>query len=176
MSINTIASKSACVLAAASVCLAFGVPAAFADARDIPTKYGELEVNYAGTAASFEDAREYLKTVKVPATVNYRGKAVKVTTIESEAFEDSVATKVTVGKNVNKIEWGAFEQHRASSLTITLNSTKLTKKSQVSGCFQGSSATKITVKVTNASAYSAAKKIFTKANCGSRKAITVVKA
>ena len=108
--------------------------------------------------------------------MNYRGKAVKVTTIESEAFEDSVATKVTVGKNVNKIEWGAFEQHRASSLTITLNSTKLTKKSQVSGCFQGSYATKITVKVTNASAYSAAKKIFTKANTGSLKAITVVKA
>ena len=71
MSINTIASKSACVLAAASVCLAFGVPAAFADARDVPTKYGEVEVNYKGTAASFEDAHEYLKTVKVPATVNY---------------------------------------------------------------------------------------------------------
>lgn len=109
------------------------------------------------------------KSVTVPATVKLNGKAYKVTTVAAKAFAQAKkATKVTIGKNVTKLAKNAFKGSKVK--TVTLKTTKLTKKS-VKGSLKSSKVKTIKAPSKKVKAY---KKIFTKANAG--KKATVKKA
>ena len=107
------------------------------------------------------------KSVSVPATVKISGKSCKVIQVAAKSLTGSKIRKVTVGKNVKKLEKYAFAKSKAT--TVVLQS-KFLKKSTVKGCFKSSKVKTVQVKVgskkVNKKAVKAYKKIFTKKNSG----------
>lgn len=76
-------------------------------------------------------------TIKIPATVKYAGVTYKVTSIADKAFRNKKKiTNITVGKNVTKIGKNAFSGCK-NLKTLTIRSTKLTKKGLAGSSFKG---------------------------------------
>lgn len=120
-------------------------------------KYESSEVSYSATSA------------KVPASAKVGGKSYAVTSIAAGAFSGYDKLKeVAIGKNIKKIGAGAFDGCK-NLKTLTINSKKLTAKS-VKDAFKGSAVKTVYVPANKVDAY---KKIFTKANTGSKGKITV---
>lgn len=86
------------------------------------------------------------KTITVPDTIKVSGKTYKVTEIGANACRNlKKLTKLTIGKNVQKIGKNAFSGCKKLK-TINIKTSKLTKKGIGSGCFKGIDA-KATFKV-----------------------------
>ena len=85
----------------------------------------------------FTKGKKNAKNIVVPSTVKISGKNYKVTTIAKNAFKgNKKLTKVTIGKNVNKIGANAFKN--CSKLkSIVIKSTKLTAKKVGKNAFKG---------------------------------------
>lgn len=76
-------------------------------------------------------------TIKIPATVKYVGVTYKVTSVADRAFRNNKkVTNLTVGKNVTKIGKNAFSGCK-NLKTLTIRSTKLTKKGLAGSSFKG---------------------------------------
>ena len=76
-------------------------------------------------------------TIKIPATVKYAGVTYKVTSVADRAFRNNKkVTNLTVGKNVTKIGKNAFSGCK-NLKTLTIRSTKLTKKGLAGSSFKG---------------------------------------
>ena len=76
-------------------------------------------------------------TIKILATVKYAGVTYKVTSIADKAFRNKKKiTNITVGKNVTKIGKNAFSGCK-NLKTLTIRSTKLTKKGLAGSSFKG---------------------------------------
>ena len=111
------------------------------------------------------------KKVVIPATVKIGKKTYKVTSIGKNAFAgEAQLTTIVVGKNIVKIAKGAFSG-LPKLKTLILNSTKLSKKS-VKGAFAGSAIRTVYVPEEALDRY---RKIFTKANTGSKGRLSVRK-
>ena len=120
---------------------------------------------------SVSAGKNNLVKMTVPDAVKLKNKTYKVTSIASNAFSGcSKMNSVVVGKNVKSIGTSAFTGCKKLK-TITVNSSSLTKKS-VKNSLKGSYVNTIKVSKSNVSKY---KKIFTKANTGSRYNLTVKK-
>ena len=108
-----------------------------------------------------------VKSVSVPATVKISGKNCKVVQVKAKAFTGKKIRKVTVGKNVKKLDKYAFAK---SKVTTVVLKTKALKKSTVKGCFKSSKVKTVQVKVgtkkQNKKMVKTYKKIFSKKNCG----------
>ena len=93
----------------------------------------------------------------------------KVTQLDANAFKGSKIRTITIGKNVKVVKKNAF---KGSSATKLIVKTKLLKKAKVKGCLKGSKIKTVQVKVGNKAANKKFatnyKKIFTKANAGSK--------
>lgn len=76
-------------------------------------------------------------TIKIPATVKYKGITYKVTSITANAFKNNKkVTSVEIGKNVSSISSKAF--YGCKNLKkITVKTTKLTKKKVGKNSFKG---------------------------------------
>lgn len=99
------------------------------------------------------------KTLVVPATVDVNGVTCKVTSIKKGAFKNNTKlTKITIGSNIKTIGADAFYGCKKLK-TITVKTTKLTKKSMGSNAFKGIKSN-ATFKVPK-SKLSAYKKVFT---------------
>ncbi len=86
------------------------------------------------------------KSITVPDTIKVNGKTYKVTEIGAKACANlAKLTKLTIGKNVQKIGKNAFSGCKKLK-TINIKTSKLTKKGIGSGCFKGIDA-KATFKV-----------------------------
>ena len=101
-------------------------------------KSGKETAEYVGLAD------KNAKSAVVPDTVTIGGKTYKITTVRAYAFKGSNATKITLGKYINKLSAKAFSGSKVK--TIIVKTTKLTKKS-VKNCLKGSKAKTITLKV-----------------------------
>ena len=87
-----------------------------------------------------------IKAITVPDTIKVEGTTYKVTEIGANACKNlAKLTKVTIGKNVQKIGKNAFSGCKKLK-TINIKTSKLTKKGIGSGCFKGIDA-KATFKV-----------------------------
>lgn len=87
------------------------------------------KVTKAGKEVSFIAAKKNAKKISIPATVKSKGITYKVTSIAAKAVKSNKKVKaVTIGVNVNKIASNAFFKC-PNVKTITIKSTKLTKKS-----------------------------------------------
>ena len=107
------------------------------------------------------------KRAKVPASVKIRGKAYRVTSIASGAFEDCNNIKeVIVGGNVKKIYPSAFKN---SGIKVIILNTKMLSKGGVKGCLTGSAVKTIKAPESKVDDY---KKIFTKSNAGKKVKVT----
>ena len=96
----------------------------------------------------FTKGKKNAKSIVVPSTVKISGKNYKVTTIAKNAFKgNKKLAKVTIGKNVNKIGVGAF-QNCSKLKSIVIKSTKLTAKKVGKNAFKGINK-KATFKVPN---------------------------
>lgn len=85
----------------------------------------------------FTKGKKNAKSIVVPSTVKISGKNYKVTTIAKNAFKgNKKLTKVTIGKNVNKIGVSAF-QNCSKLKSIVIKSTKLTAKKVGKNAFKG---------------------------------------
>lgn len=132
----------------------------------VTSKVGETpEVEYKSTT----DTKA--KSVVVSDTVTLDGVTYEVTSVDKNAFSGCVATKATIGKNVETLSTGAFNKSKIS--TVVIKTKKLTKKS-VKNAFKGSKAKSITIKVNvgskklNKKYAKLYKKIFTKKNVGKK--------
>ena len=109
------------------------------------------------------------KSVGVPATVKISGKSCKVVQVKAKAFTGKKIRKVTVGKNVKKLDKYAFVKSKATTVVLK---TKGLKKSTVKGCFKSSKVKTVQVKVgskkQNKKMVKTYKKAFTKRNCGKK--------
>ncbi len=109
------------------------------------------------------------KSVSVPATVKISGKSCKVVQVKAKAFTGKKIRKVTVGKNVKKLDKYAFAKSKATTVVLK---TKALKKSTVKGCFKSSKVKTVQVKVgtkkQNKKMVKTYKKMFTKKNCGKK--------
>ena len=109
------------------------------------------------------------KSVSVPATVQISGKSCKVVQVKEKAFTGKKIRKVTVGKNVKKLDKYAFAKSKATTVVLK---TKALKKSTVKGCFKSSKVKTVQVKVgtkkQNKKMVKTYKKMFTKKNCGKK--------
>ena len=85
----------------------------------------------------FTKGKKNTKSIVIPSTVKISGKNYKVTAIAKNAFKgNKKLTKVTIGKNVNKIGASAFQ--KCSKLkSIIIKSTKLTNKKVGKNAFKG---------------------------------------
>ena len=121
-----------------------------------------------GKTVSFTAAKN-VKSVVVPDTVTIEGAQYKVTQIDANAFKGSKIRTITIGKNVKVVKKNAFKGSPATKLIVK---TKLLKKAKVKGCLKGSKIKTVQVKVGNKAAnkkfVTNYKKIFTKANAGSK--------
>ena len=110
-----------------------------------------------------------VKSVSVPATVKISGKSCKVIQVAAKAFTGKKIRKVTVGKNVKKLDKYAFAKSKTTTVVLK---TKALKKSSVKGCFKSSKVKTVQVKVgtkkQNKKMGKSCKKIFTKKNCGKK--------
>ena len=110
-----------------------------------------------------------VKSVSVPATVKISGKSCKVVQVKANAFTGKKIRKVTVGKNVKKLDKYAFVKSKATTVVLK---TKGLKKSTVKGCFKSSKVKTVQVKVgtkkQNKKMVKTYKKMFTKKNCGKK--------
>jgi hypothetical protein len=116
------------------------------------------------------------KTIRIGKSIDATGKnkgTYNVTEVAKNAFDGAKATTIRLPSTVKKISSGAFAGQKAKSLTVYINSKKLTKK-VVKGCFKGTKAKKITVKVPK-SKLTTYKKIFTKSNTGAKCKVIVKK-
>lgn len=87
-----------------------------------------------------------IKSITIPDTIKVEGTTYKVTEIGANACKNlAKLTKVTIGKNVQKIGKNAFSGCKKLK-TINIKTSKLTKKGIGSGCFKGIDA-KATFKV-----------------------------
>ena len=78
-----------------------------------------------------------VKSITVPDTIKVSGKTYKVTEIGANACKNlKKLTKLTIGKNVQKIGKNAFSGCKKLK-TINIKTSKLTKKGVGSGCFKG---------------------------------------
>ncbi len=165
---------------AAAVAVMLVLPAGVALAKGTTT-LGKNEVGvYKVTSVKtkeltlFNINKKKAKTVKIGTTIKATGQnagSYKVTRVAKNAFKNSAATKVILPNTIKKIDAQAFNGAKAKKLTITIKSTKLTKKN-VKGMFKGAKATKITVKVPKKK-LKAYKKIFTKKNTGAKGKVVV---
>ena len=75
--------------------------------------------------AIFTGVSKKISKVKIPNTVTYKGKVLKVTSVAAKALRNNkVVTKIIVGTNVTTIGKSAFE--KCSKIqNITIKSTKL---------------------------------------------------
>lgn len=110
-----------------------------------------------------------VKSVSVPATVKISGKSCKVIQVAAKAFTGKKIRKVTVGKNVKKLDKYAFAKSKTTTVVLK---TKSLKKSTVKGCFKSSKVKTVQVKVgtkkQNKKMVKTYKKMFTKKNCGKK--------
>lgn len=109
------------------------------------------------------------KTVSIPATVKISGKSCKVIQVKAKAFTGKKIRKVTVGKNVKKLDKYSFAKSKTTTVVLK---TKSLKKSTVKGCFKSSKVKTVQVKVgtkkQNKKMVKTYKKVFTKKNCGKK--------
>ena len=109
------------------------------------------------------------KSVSIPATVKIYGKSCKVVQVKAKAFTGKKIRKVTVGKNVKKLDKYAFAKSKATTVVLK---TKSLKKSTVKGCFKSSKVktgqVKVGTKKQNKKMVKTYKKMFTKKNCGKK--------
>lgn len=110
-----------------------------------------------------------VKSVSVPATVKISGKSCKIVQVKAKAFTGKKIRKVTVGKNVKKLDKYAFAKSKTTTVVLK---TKALKKSSVKGCFKSSKVKTVQVKVgtkkQNKKMVKTYKKVFTKKNCGKK--------
>ncbi|MBQ6440662.1 MAG: hypothetical protein IJJ06_11205 [Mogibacterium sp.] len=116
------------------------------------------------------------KSYTPPSTVVIANKTYKVTGIYQSAFSDSKATKVTLGKNIKKLDSWAFQGSKVK--TVVVKSKKLTAKT-VKRCLQNSKVKTIKVyvgtKKQNKTYLKKYKKIFTKKNAGKKVTVKIGK-
>ncbi|WP_408070145.1 Ig domain-containing protein [Butyrivibrio sp. JL13D10] len=83
---------------------------------------GQATVEYKGN-----DADKKAKSVTIPDTVkDHSGNEYKVTSIAAKAFAGADTTKVTIGKNIKKIDPNAFKSSKVKKVIV--KGTKFTKK------------------------------------------------
>ena len=100
------------------------------------------------------------KHVVVPASVRLPdGRLYKITIIGKGAFQAKKIRKITIGKNVKKLEAKAFAKSKAS--VLVLKTGRLTK-SRIRGCLKGSAIRKIAVRVSSGSKNKKYKKKYKK--------------
>ena len=76
-------------------------------------------------------------TMTVPDSVTINGKKYKVTEIKANAFKNNKKLKkITIGKNIKKIGKNAFSGCK-NLKTVTIKTTRLTKKTVGSNAFKG---------------------------------------
>ena len=84
----------------------------------------------------FTGAKKNAKTVTIPATVKVNGKSYKVTNIAAGALKGNTKlTKVTIGKNINKIGKNAFKGCK-NLKNIIIKTKKLTASKVGAGAFK----------------------------------------
>lgn len=127
-------------------------------------KTGKGKAAYMTCAASRKT-----KAVSVPATIKCSGKTLKVTVVKAYAFtgKDQLQ-KVSIGKNITKIEGSAFLGCDRLSV-LEINSKKL-KKTGVKKCLDGSGVKKVLVPDEKKTLY---RKIFAESAAGGKKGVKV---
>ena len=91
----------------------------------------------AKSEVSFLTATATVKTLSIPSTVKVKGVTYKVTSITAKAVKNNKKLKsVTIGANVKKIANNAFYKCPALK-TVTIKTTKLTKKTASKKAFKG---------------------------------------
>lgn len=93
------------------------------------------KVNGAGTAAYVKSTNTKATKITIPATVKFGKQTYKVTEISKNAFKDNKKiTKVTIGKNVKKIQAGAFRNaSKLKSVVIKSKNLKSVGKNALKG-------------------------------------------
>ena len=106
----------------------------------IGTKFKKSNIKYVITAKNQVSAYGVVKkysSVKIPATVTYKGKKYKVTAISANTFKGNKSLKyLRVGSNVKKIGKNAFYGCKKLN-KIDIYSTSLTTKTVGSNAFKG---------------------------------------
>ena len=88
----------------------------------------QYTVTKAGSEVRFSKAKAGIKALSIPATIKYKGVTYKVTAISANAVKGNKKIKsVTIGANVKSIAAKAFN-NCPKLKTVTIKSTKLTKK------------------------------------------------
>lgn len=98
-------------------------------------KVTDPKVDGKGTVAVVGGKSKTLKTVKIGAAVNIGGKSFNVTSIGKNAFKGyNKLSSVTIGKNITKIEAGAFEKcGKLKTIKISSSSLKSVGKNAIKG-------------------------------------------
>ena len=88
----------------------------------------QYTVTKVGSEVRFSKAKAGIKALSIPATIKYKGVTYKVTAISANAVKGNKKIKsVTIGANVKSIAAKAFN-NCPKLKTVTIKSTKLTKK------------------------------------------------
>lgn len=88
----------------------------------------QYAVTKVGSEVRFSKAKAGIKALSIPATIKYKGVTYKVTAISANAVKGNKKIKsVTIGANVKSIAAKAFN-NCPKLKTVTIKSTKLTKK------------------------------------------------
>lgn len=88
----------------------------------------QYTVTKVGSEVRFSKAKAGIKALSIPATIKYKGVTYKVTAISANAVKGNKKIKsVTIGANVKSVAAKAFN-NCPKLKTVTIKSTKLTKK------------------------------------------------
>ena len=95
------------------------------------------KVTKAGKEASFVQAKKNAKRIVIPTTVKRKGVTYKVTSVAAKAVKNNKKVRsVVIGANVKRINNNAFYKCPALK-TVTIKTTKLTKKTASKKVFKG---------------------------------------
>lgn len=102
---------------------------------DYKYKITNAKTNGKGTVTVTGGKKKTLKSVKIGSTVKIGGKNFKITSVGKNAFKGyKKLTSVTIGKNVAKIEAGAFEKcSKLGKIKISSSSLKSVGKNAIKG-------------------------------------------